>query len=73
MKSSQVPTHLTVKQFADKHPAYTVGGLRFHIFHAHENGLDEAEAILRLGRKVLIDEARFFTWVESQNRHQRAA
>lgn len=70
--SSQTPTHLTVRQFAEKHRAYTLGGLRHLIFHAHENGLDEAKAILRLGRKVLIDEGRFFAWVEQQS-HQRAA
>jgi hypothetical protein len=30
------------------------------------NGLIEAGAIIRIGRKVLIDEACFFEWVESQ-------
>ncbi len=29
------------------------------------NGLLEAGAIIRVGRKVLIDEARFFAWVDS--------
>ena len=73
MKSAQTPVHLTVRQFAEKHRAYTLGGLRYLIFHAHENGLDDARAILRLGRKVLIDEARFFAWVELQNHHRFAA
>ena len=42
-----------------------VGGLRHLIFNAETNGF--APAIKRVGRRVLIDEARFFEIVESQN------
>lgn len=75
MQESQPRTLLTVKQFARKHEAFTEGSLRFQIFNASPrktslgeipgNGLDAA--LLRLGRKVLIDEAKFFEWIERQN------
>ncbi|NOT10990.1 MAG: hypothetical protein HOP23_04005 [Methylococcaceae bacterium] len=57
----------TVRQFQEKHPAFTIGGLRSLIFHEHTNGLAKAGAVLRIGRKVLIDEFKFLKWIESQN------
>jgi hypothetical protein len=42
-----------------------VGGLRHIIFNAGSNGF--GPAIKRVGRRVLIDEARFFEIVENQN------
>ncbi|MCQ8183729.1 hypothetical protein NP603_21680 [Methylomonas sp. SURF-1] len=57
----------TVNQFTVKNPAFTKGGLRALIFNENSNGLAKAGAVVRLGRKVLIDEAKFFAWVESQN------
>jgi hypothetical protein len=69
-------TLLTVRQFAEKHSAFTQLALRSLIFNAVPrycsvggrrqliagNGLDRA--ILRLGRRVLIDEAEFFAWID---------
>lgn len=57
----------TVNQFCDKYPAFTRGGLRALIFNEHSNGLAKSGAIVRIGRKVLIDESKFFAWVELQN------
>ncbi len=62
-----MPILSTVNQFTAKQPAFTVGGLRAWIFNEHTNGLSKSGAIVRIGRKVLIDEAKFYTWVESQN------
>ena len=62
-----VPNYLTVKQFVENHPAFKVGGLRDLIFHEHTNGLAKTVAIVRLGGKVLINEAKFFAWIEAQN------
>lgn len=59
--------YATVNQFSDKHPAFTKGGLRALIFNENSNGLANAGAVVRIGRKVLIDESKFFAWVESQN------
>ena len=58
------PTLLTIKQFSEKHPAWTQAGLRGLILNAEDrqnsrghliqgNGLEVA--IVRVGRKVLID------------------
>ena len=58
-----IPTLLTVKQFSAKHEAFPVGGLRFRIFHAKQNGLDAAGVLVRNGRRVLINEERFFDWL----------
>ncbi|MDP1667086.1 MAG: hypothetical protein Q8L79_18430 [Methylobacter sp.] len=60
--------YLTVTQFIQKNPAFTTGGLRALIFNEHTNGLAKSGAVVRIGRKVLIDESKFFTWVESQNK-----
>jgi hypothetical protein len=40
------------------------GGLRHLIFYAKTNGFDRV--IKRVGRRVLIDEAAFFEWVDRQ-------
>ena len=58
--------YLTVNQFTEKHPCFTTGGLRDLIFKEHSNGLAKAGAIVRLGRKVLIDESAFYAWIESK-------
>jgi hypothetical protein len=67
------PIYLTVDQFSERNPAFTAPALRNLIFKAGErecsrgpiagNGLAEAGAIIRLGRRVLLDEAKFLAWV----------
>ena len=59
------PALLTVSQFCTKHTFISQGGLRFQIFNADNNGLSSFGAIVRMGRKVLIDESRYFEWGES--------
>ncbi len=59
--------YLTVNQFCEKHTAFTRGGMRALIFNEHQNGINKAGAIVRLGRKVLIDETKFFNWVAAQS------
>lgn len=59
-------TLLTVRQFSEKHPAFTEGSLRFNIFNAHRNGFKQC--IRRIGRKILLDESEFFRWVDAQNK-----
>ena len=58
---------LTVYQFVEKYPAFKIGGVRAYIFNEKKNRLAESGAVLRVGRKVLINEPRFFYWVQSQN------
>lgn len=59
--------YFTVQQFIQKHPAFTNGGLRSLIFNENSNGLAASGAIVRLGRKILIDQNKFFDWIKSQN------
>jgi len=61
-----IPTLLTVKQFNQKHPAFPIGGLRHRIFHEDQNGMKTARVVVRNGRRVLIDEERFFDWLCSR-------
>ena len=69
------PILLTVEQLSNRNPAFTPASLRNLIFKANErkssvgvvngNGLVECGAIIRLGRRVLIDESKFLSWVAS--------
>lgn len=66
----------TVEQFSQRNPAFTVPALRNLIFKAGSrqssrgaipgNGLVETGAVIRLGRRVLINDAKFLAWVASQ-------
>lgn len=59
------PTFLTVKQFCQQYQAFSHGGLRWLLFHRQQNGL--ACAVVKVGRKVLIDVDQFFLWLAQQN------
>jgi len=54
---------LTVKQFTQKHPAFPESGIRHKIFHSSANGMLSSGALIRDGRRVLINEERFFEWL----------
>jgi hypothetical protein len=74
---------LTVSQFCTKNPCWTESALRNVIFHAtprHSskgkipgNGLIEFGALLRFGRKILLDEHRFFAWLDARQDPKRFA
>jgi len=55
---------MTVDQFSKKHPAFSVPGLRHYIHLEKQNGFDAV--VVRVGRRVFIDEEKFFEWVEKQ-------
>lgn len=63
-------TLLTVRQLAERHPAFTEPALRSLIFKVSRDGStvphgDALEAALRrVGRRVLFDEGRFLEWVD---------
>ncbi len=46
------------------HPWPRLGGLRHLVFHSDKNNFDRC--VKRVGRRVLIDEAAFFAWVNEQ-------
>lgn len=63
----------TVKQFSNANPAFTEPAVRNLIWKAETrpssrgeikgNGLLESGAVIRIGRRILIDEQAFFAWV----------
>lgn len=57
--------YLTVKQFVLQQPALTESGVRWAIFNEDFNGLVKSGAILRVGRKVLIDPVLFMAWMRT--------
>ena len=61
------PTYQTVNQFIAANPAFSAGGLRALIFNERSNGLAKSGAVIRIGRRVLINEELFFGWVQSQS------
>lgn len=79
MQNQTTTTLLSVRQFSEKHPAFSQGSLRNLIFLAKSrhtsrgtlpgNGLDVA--LVRVGRKLLIDEGKFFEWIYAQQGDER--
>jgi hypothetical protein len=65
----QIRRILTVPQFCQRHPAFTPGGIRWLLFHRTTNGLDHA--VVRLGRRILLDEDKFFQWLDRQQNGAR--
>jgi len=67
----------TLPKFAERHDSFlTLAALTNQVFKAKTrqstkgeipgNGMEEAGAIVRLNGRVLIDEAAYFEWVDSQ-------
>ncbi len=55
----------SVAEMVQRHGFLSEGQLRKLIFNSNTNGFDEV--ILRLGRKVLINEDKFFEWLDNKN------
>lgn len=82
--NSTPPVLLSVEQFAAKHIAWSPAALRSLILNAAErqnsrgevvggNGLASAGAIVRIGRRILISEGAFFSWIADQQKRRKAA
>lgn len=65
-KEYTFPRLIPVTDWKDHHAWPSPGGLRHLIFFAETNGFKQV--IRRVGRRVLIDEAAFFAWVDQQGR-----
>jgi hypothetical protein len=64
VENKQVQTrYIPVPQWKNHHDWPPLGGLRSLIFNRHENGFDKV--IKKVGRRIVIDEAAFFSWVAS--------
>ena len=60
--------YLTPNQWAKIHPWPPIGGIRHLIFHAKTNGFDKV--VTRVGRAILLNESKFFDWMENQNKNE---
>ncbi len=67
-QQSALYSYLTVNQLCEKHKAFKIGGVRALLFNSDKNGLKESGAVVRSGRKILINEPKWFSWLESQNK-----
>lgn len=56
---------IPLTKWPEYHPYPPIGGLRHLVFFAQENGFHEV--IRRVGRRILIDEAAYFRWVQMRN------
>jgi len=56
-----------IANFCERHRSegWTEPSLRWIIFNSATNGLDAAGAVVRQGRRVFIDEPKFFSWLRS--------
>jgi hypothetical protein len=83
-KEEPTPRNLyQVEKFAARYPdAWTAAAIRAFILNAEDrinsrgeripgNGLAEAGAIVRVGRRVLIDEGAWFKWLAQQQKQRR--
>lgn len=55
---------VTVDQFCADNPAFSKGSMRWLLFQRDSNGLHRA--IVKVGRRVLIDVDKFFQWIDDQ-------
>lgn len=62
---------LTVTQTAKRYPAFTVASLRWLMFNRANNGFDRCT--VKLGRRVLIDEAEFIAFMREHREAKVAA
>ncbi|HOH28214.1 MAG TPA: hypothetical protein PLC40_00945 [Candidatus Hydrogenedentes bacterium] len=61
------PRLLSVTQFCQKHEWATQGGIRHLLFNREMNGFDRC--VVRLGRKILLNEAAVFEWLKESENH----
>jgi len=66
MESTEQKTRLIpLTKWNEFHSWPPIGGLRHLVFHKDSNGF--GACVKKIGRRILIDEAQFFAWVEAQN------
>lgn len=58
--------YIPVPEWPNYHPYPTIAGLRNFINKKDTNGFDKV--VKRVGKRVLIDEAAFFEWIENQQK-----
>lgn len=61
MSETTIPRLIPLTHWPKQHAWPTIGGLRHLVYYSHKNGFDRV--IRRVGKRILIDEAAFFQWV----------
>ena len=69
-KGTPAPRLIPLTEWPQRHPWPPLGGLRHLVFHERTNGFHKV--VRRVGRRVLLDEAEFYAWVERQQEHGTA-
>lgn len=62
------PCLLSVSQFCGKHEWAKPGGIRHLLFNREKNGFNRC--VVRLGRKILLNEGAVFAWLQERGRHE---
>lgn len=52
---------------------FTEPQVRWWLFHRHQNGMAEANVVVKLGRRVWIDDDAFDRWLDRQQPHYAQA
>jgi hypothetical protein len=73
IKSDDLPLLVAPNDLANYLPAVRKGGLRKEIFYAERNGLLASGALIRRGRKCLIDVHKYIEWLRQQSLLQIAS
>jgi|JFJP01.1.fsa_nt_gi hypothetical protein len=60
---AKIKNYLTIKDFSRKYSAFTENSLRWLIFNRVTNGFNSC--FRKVGKRVLIDEAAFFSQIDS--------
>jgi hypothetical protein len=63
IKRGDIKMKMTIRQTVEKYPFFTENSLRWHLFNRGTNGL--APAVMKIGKKILIDDEKFTTWIDS--------
>ena len=56
----------TVAQTAQQIPALSEPAIRWHLFNRELNGLADSGAVIRNGRRILIDLPKYLEWLRSE-------
>ena len=61
------PTRLIpISEWSKYHVWPTVPAMRSYAYEQKTNGMEKHRVVKRVGRRVLIDEAAFFRWVDAR-------
>ncbi|MGB5830412.1 MAG: hypothetical protein WBG92_00235 [Thiohalocapsa sp.] len=69
---AHLPTLCTVAQLAEIEPALGIGAIRDDLFHRRTNGLEASGGVIYRGRRILLDRARYLSWIAERSRRSAA-